>query len=316
MISIVCPAYNEAENLRELYRQVSAAMEGAGEQYELIIVENGSTDNSIEILKQLREKDDRVHYLSLSRNFGHQGANLAGLHHSRGDAVITMDADLQHPPALLPELIRKWKEGFDVVYTVKDLSRSDIPFLQHWFTRWFYILISYLSGLKMDYGQSDFRLLDRKVVNVIDNIPAKDWFLRGIVSWVGFAQTGITYEVHERFAGSSKFSFGNYLSFALKGIFSFSIIPLRIMTFLGLGIAALSFAYGFWISMHYLLGVLGIIAMDLPRGWSTVIVAIMFIGGIQLIGLGLLGEYVGRSFHHTLGRPAFIVKDTSLERED
>jgi dolichol-phosphate mannosyltransferase len=311
-ISLVFPAWNEAENLRTLYREVRQVLLPLGVSHEMVFVDNGSTDESLSILKELAKEDEAVRYVSLSRNFGHQGALLAGLHYSRGDAVITMDADLQHPPSLIPQLVELWRQGFEVVYTTKRETR--LPPLRRQEVRFFYWLMSKLSALHLSLGQSDFRLLDRKVVDVIVRLPEYRKFFRGLVEWVGFRQTGIEYDVAPRRAGRSKFSYRSLVSFAVDGILAFSFLPLRWSLVVGVTVAVLCFLYGV---ATVALGVLAMMGADysLPPGWVTLSASALFLASVQLIAIGLLSEYVGRIFEQTKGRPPFIVRGTS-EVED
>ena len=311
MISVISPIYNESGNLMELYSRVVRAFNGIREEFEFILVENGSTDHSLEIIKELRKKDPRVKFLSLSRNFGHQGAIVAGLNHAVGDAVISLDGDLQHPPELIPEFIKLWKEGYDVVYTTKK-KYDDKKIFNLSFNKLFYRLISLISDVKLNYGQSDYRLIDRKVLNVILNIPEKNKFLRGIVEWVGFKQTSIEYDVESRKSGKSKFSFYNYMSFALDGIFSFSNAPLRIFLWVGLLVALFCVCYAV---LYFVMGLINLIRPDtmlLPSGSATITVSVLFLGAVQLIGIGCLGEYIGRIYSQVKERPDFIVKEKDV----
>ncbi|MEW5984329.1 MAG: glycosyltransferase family 2 protein [Acidobacteriota bacterium] len=310
-ISVVFPVYDEAENLDVLYRDVTAALEGTGLAFELIFVDNGCADESLAIMKRLCQADHRAHYVSLSRNFGHQGALIAGLSHARGAAAITMDADLQHPPALLPEMIRLWQQGYEVVYTRK--RRYPVSGLRLQQVRAFYWLLSKLSGLRLSFGQSDFRLLDRKVVDVLLDMPEARKFLRGLVEWAGFRQTGVDYDPSSRHAGVSKFSFRSLSSFAVDGIMAFSLLPLRWSLAMGCLVAFLSFVYGIATVVMGLLNMAGA-RVWLPPGWATVSVSILFLSGVQLIAIGVLSEYVGRIFEQTKGRPEFIVREASLPR--
>ena len=312
MISVISPIYNEAENLGELYERVKEVLGKAGEDFELVLVDNGSNDRSLEIIKGLRKKDASVRFVSLSRNFGHQGAILAGLSHARGEAVISIDGDLQHPPELIPELIRLWKEGHEVVYTVKKESK-EIKIRHSLMVRFFYRLIGLISTVSLSYGQSDYRLLDRKVVDVILGIPEKDKFLRGMIQWVGFSQVPVEYEVVPRKRGKSKFSFWNYVSFAFNGIFSFSRIPLRIFLWAGASIASFC---GIWGLFYFVMGLINFWApgkFPLPPGWASIAVSILFLGSVQLIGIGILGEYIGRIYSQAKNRPDFIVREKELE---
>jgi dolichol-phosphate mannosyltransferase len=312
MISVISPIFNEADNLEELYRRVKGALESINEEFEFILVENGSTDRSLEIIKSIRAQDSRIKFISLSRNFGHQGAILAGLHFASGDAVISLDGDLQHPPELIPELIALWRKEYDVVFTTKRLGKEEkgVNLLAK---RGFYKFISSIADVKLTYGQSDFRLLDRKVVNVLLQFSERNKFLRGIVQWVGFSQIGIEYEVSPRKRGESKFSLRNYLSFAFDGIFSFSIIPLRIFLWLGLTVAGFCGLYAIY---YFIMGMITLLYPErnlLPPGSATITVSILFLGGVQLIGIGCLGEYIGRIYSQVKERPDFIVREKDLE---
>lgn len=311
MISIISPIYNEADNLIELYKRVVAALESVHEKFEFILVENGSSDSSLEIIKDLRAKDPRIKFISLSRNFGHQGGILAGMTYASGDAVVSIDGDLQQPPELIPKMIELWKKGYDVVFTTKKLKNNDRNWLFLW-NRIFYKLIGLISDLNLTYGQSDYRLLDRKVVDAILNIPEKHKFLRGMVEWVGFSQIGVEYEVSPRKSGQSKFSFRNYVNFALDGIFSFSTVPLRMFLWVGLSIAAFCGIYALY---YFVMGIMTMLIPNknlLPPGSATITVSILFLGGVQLIGIGCLGEYIGRIYSQTKNRPDFIVREKDL----
>ena len=313
LVSVAFPVFNEAENLEMLHAEVTRALETTGLAFELIFVDNGSTDASLSIIKRLSETDPRVEFVSLSRNFGHQGALLAGISHAQGEAVITMDADLQHPSALLPEMVRLWQEGFEVVFTRK--RRYPVHGMRLRQVKLFYWLMSKWSGLHLSFGQSDFRLLDRKVFEVFLRMPEARKFLRGLVEWVGFRQTGLEYDPLPRHAGESKFPFRALVSFAVDGIISFSLLPLRWSLGLGFIVASMSFVYGIAMVVMGLLNYAGM-SVPLPPGWATLVVSILFLSGIQLIAIGMLGEYVGRIFEQTKGRPEFIVRSASVsERE-
>lgn len=307
-ISAVFPVLNEEGNLEILYKQVRHAFEQMDVNYEMVFVDNGSDDGSLRIIKELSQRDPCVRYVSLSRNFGHQGGLLAGLSYSHGDAVITMDADLQHPPSLIPEMVRLWREGFEVVYTKK--QNHQVPKSRLRQIQLFYWILSKLSGLKLSFGQSDFRLLDRKVVNVLLGIPEHHKFLRGLVDWVGFRQISLEYNVGPRYAGQSKFSYWSLFSFALDGILAFSIVPLRWIFVVGMLTALVSFLYVGFAAALGVLNLLGI-GVHIPPGWATLAVAVMFLGGVQLIAIGILGEYIGRISDQTKGRPTFIVRENS-----
>jgi dolichol-phosphate mannosyltransferase len=308
MISIISPIYNEADNLIVLYKRVVAALESVHEKFEFILVENGCSDRSLEIIKDLRKKDPRIKYVSLSRNFGHQGGIMAGLANASGDAVISLDGDLQHPPELIPKLVELWKSGYAVVFTTKKINKHDGDW-RFFPTRIFYKIISYISDVSLTYGQSDYRLLDRKVVDVLLKIPEKNKFLRGMVKWVGFSQIGVEYEVAPRKSGESKFSLWDYISFAHDGIFSFSTIPLKVFLWIGVIIATFCGFYAFY---YFVMGMITILYPKsnlLPPGSATITVSILFLGAVQLIGIGCLGEYIGRIYQEVRHRPRFVIRE-------
>jgi dolichol-phosphate mannosyltransferase len=311
MISIISPVYNEAENLHELCRRIIAALDMINEPFEIILVDNGSEDDSLEIIKNIRINDGRIKYLSLSRNFGHQGAILAGLKYATGKAVISLDGDLQHPPEIIPDMIRLWRQGYEVVFTYKKNQFKKFNF-RILLTKLFYIMINTISDLKLSFGQSDFRLLDRKIVNIINQMAEKDKFIRGLVDWVGFGQTGIEYEPPPRKKGISKFSLRHYMAFALNGAFSFSTVPLRLSTYIGI---LMTTVFGI-IAIYYVILGLGHFILKnslvLPPGWLTIVTSILFLGGIQLMSIGIIGEYIGRIFMQTKSRPEFIVREQDL----
>ena len=309
-VSVAFPVYNEEQSLVVLYERVKDACKKAMADYEMIFIDNGSTDGSLEIIKKLGDKDKNVKYISLSRNFGHQSALFAGMSYATGDAVITMDADLQHPPALIPKMIELWRNGTEVVYTTKE--DPIISYFKMLFVKTFYWLISKLSGLQLDCGQSDFRLLDKKVLKAILEIPEYHKFLRGQVRWVGFRQKGLLYKVDNRYGGKSKFSYLNLFSFALDGIFAFSRNPLRIVTLIGIIVSLFSLGYSCFVFFVWMLNIFGIPhSLPFPPGWATLTVSIFFLGSIQLIAIGIVGEYIGRIYDQTKGRPVFIAREMS-----
>jgi dolichol-phosphate mannosyltransferase len=309
LVSIVFPVFNETESLAALHAEVTRVLDSAQVPFELIFVDNGSTDTSLNIIKQLCRQDPRSEFVSLSRNFGHQGALIAGLSHARGEAVITMDADLQHPPSLLPDMIRLWREGNEVVYTHK--RRYPVQGFRLGQVKLFYWLMSKWSGLHLSFGQSDFRLLDRQVCDVFLKMPETRKFIRGLVEWVGFRQTGLSYDPAPRHAGTSKFSFRSLVSFAFDGILAFSLLPLRWSLAVGCFVASLTFLYGLLTVLMGLANLAGA-RVWLPPGWATLVASIMFLTSIQLIAIGVMSEYIGRIFEQTKGRPEFIVREASL----
>lgn len=304
-ISIVVPVYNEEPVLPELHRRVSAVLDGIGESWELILVNDGSRDRSAEVIAQLHDLDERVKGLSFSRNFGFQIAVTAGLDHAQGDAVIISDADLQDPPEVFPDMIAKWHEGYDVVYGQRKSRRGET-----WFklvtAKAFYRLIYRITDIDIPLDTGDFRLMDRRVVDAIRHMPERNRFLRGLVPWVGFKQTGIVYERQARFAGESKFGgVRQMLPFALDAITSFSYVPLQLATYLGFVMAIVS---GLAILAVIILRLFG---PDTPLvGQATTLVVVLFLGGVQLISLGIIGEYLGRIYDEVKGRPLYLIDQT------
>jgi glycosyltransferase involved in cell wall biosynthesis len=310
--SIVVPAFNEEANLPHLYRRVSSALASAGWMFELIVVDDGSTDGTLATIKKLQREDPRVHHISLSRNFGHQAALLAGMAHSRGDVVISMDSDLQHPPELLPRMLQLWQDGYDVVHTVKR-SDTSANLFRRVISRAFYRLFVMLSGLSMGYGQSDFRLLDARVAREICRVPEHNKFLRGLVSWMGFREVTIEYDVAPRLKGRPTYTLRRRLGFHVDAVLSFSIIPLRLFTIVGLLVSVPAGLYGLWALGAGLYGFLFGYPGWVVRGWASLVIFVTFLGGLQMIGIGMLGEYLGRVFEQTKGRPPYLIRETSLE---
>lgn len=309
MISLVVPAFNEEENLPVLVHRLMAVM-SRYDSYEILIVDDGSSDQTRYVLRQLSQEYPVVRFISFSRNFGHQMALRAGYDHARGAAVICLDADLQHPPELIPALIDKWREGYEVVYTV----RQPDPKLS-WFKRatstYFYRVLRKVSNLNIEDGAADFRLLDRKVVDTIRQFKENDLFLRGAISWVGFRQCRILYEPAARYAGRSKYSFRKMMQLAAMGITSFSTRPLYLSVLVGFGMSLLATLFGAEaIYEHYFTNAT-------VSGWTTLVLLLVLIGGVQFIMIGIIGVYLGKTFVEVKGRPAYIVGDTSeIEETD
>ena len=314
LLSVVAPAYNEAEGLPQFVKEVGAVVPPLAEHYEILIVDDGSRDASRSVLAALHDENPAVRWISLSRNFGHQAALLAGLEHARGDVVITMDSDLQHPPELLPDLVEGWRDGNDVVFTTKGDARA-MTLRRRLFMKVGYAILKFISGLNLKFGQSDFRLLDRAVLDTLIAMPERDKFLRGLIDWVGFQQMGIEYEPRERFTGEEKYTFRQLLHLVTTGVFSFTILPLRLFTAFGVLIAVLSVFYGF---LAVAAGAVALITNNptlSPPGWATLASAVTLLGGIQLMGIGLLGEYVGRVYDQTKGRPTYVIGSSSASQE-
>lgn len=311
-VSVVFPVCNEEDNIEVLYKEVRDACLKADIDYEMIFVDDGSTDNSLDRIKRVGDKDKKAVYVSLSRNFGHQNAIFAGMRRATGDAVISMDADLQHPPSLIPEMVALWRKGAEVVYTVKE--DPGLPPVKHFVVKFSYWLISKMSGLRLSFGQSDFRLLDRKVVKALLQIPEYHKFLRGQVSWVGFRQEALSYKVNKRYSGRPKYSYRRLISLALDGIFAFSGYPLHLLTLMGITISIASSMYIVFVFVFAILRYMNVPlppGLLLPVGWATLAVAVIFLGSVQLIAIGMLGEYVRRIYDQTKGRPVYIIREES-----
>jgi dolichol-phosphate mannosyltransferase len=299
-VAIVVPCFNEEGNIRELYHQLNAALK-AYSNIAFLFVDDGSTDNTWNVLEQLAAQDSRVNPIALSRNFGHQFALKAGLDHATGDCIISLDADLQHPPELIPTLIDKWLLGYEVVYTIRK-EDPNLPWHKRLFSQLFYAIAKRLSSVEVHPGAADFRLLDSSVVEVLRSCGENHLFIRGMVSWAGFNQTSVAYEPNSRFAGKSNYSFRKMVSFALSGITSFSIRPLQLSIFLGLFIAALAGLYGCYVIFIFAFTDRAI------QGWASITASVLFIGGIQLIMLGIIGEYLGKTFIENKKRPTYIIR--------
>ena len=302
-VSVVAPVFNEQGNLQEFYEQVKAQFESIQREFELIFVDDGSFDDSLSLLKRLSTEDPRVKVISLSRNFGHQIAVTAGLECSTCEAVITMDADLQHPPELIPQLIAKWEEGFDVVNAVREKTQRARIFKRA-SSRIFYGLMSRVSRTPITAGVADFRLLDRRIVKCLCGMKERSRFLRGMVGWLGFRQTGVSYVAKPRHTGKSKYSLSKMLGFGVDGITGFSSFPLRIATYLGFLAAVIGLPYGVWAVYVRLY------TDTTEPGWASLVVLILFLGGVQLICLGIIGEYINRIYEEVKGRPLYLVQET------
>ena len=304
MISIVIPAYNEAGNIKTLTLKLREHLESK-EVFEIIFIDDGSTDSTLDEIKGIMKTENYVKFISFSRNFGHQKAIKAGLDYAKGACAISMDADMQHPPELINRLINKWREGYDVVFTIRKDS-INTSFLKRATSELFYKSINKLSDIYIPAGAADFRLLDRIVIDEFKKFKENWIFIRGLVSWLGFRQIGIEYTVQKRYMGRSKYSFSKMIGFAIQGITSFSILPLRIATGLGVLFSISSFI----IALYALYT--RIFTNETILGWASLLISVLFLGGIQLISLGLIGEYIGKMFIETKERPAYIIKEKSL----
>lgn len=303
-VGIVVPVCNEAGNILVLIQALQTVMDKTGYDYNITFVDDGSTDNTLSVLKHQASQNNRIFFIGLSRNFGHQNALKAGLDMAQGDCVIMMDGDMQHPPELLPELLDKWEKGFEIVYTIRR-DHSELPLVKRKTSNMFYSLINNLSDIELEQGTADFRLMDRKVVDVFRNFRENDLFLRGLVKWLGFQQIGIEYEPALRNEGKSKYTFKKMIRFALQGITSFSTRPLYIAVYLGFIFSLLSTLYIPYILYSYFSG-------HVISGWTSIIVTIAFFGGLQLMILGILGMYLGKLFMQSKQRPHYIIRETNV----
>jgi polyisoprenyl-phosphate glycosyltransferase len=302
-LSIVIPCFNEETNIDEMYNKITEQL-SRYKDYEVIFVDDGSSDNTLNKIKEHSKIDQRIIYISFSRNFGHQNALKAGLDKSTGDCVISMDADMQHPPMLIHSMIDKWIEGYDIVFTVRQEDKN-LPVFKRITSKYFYKLLNSFSEINIPEGAADFRLLDKKVITVLRQLNENFLFFRGLVSWIGFKQFKIEYQPNERFSGQSKYSVKKMIKFASSGITSFSTRPLKISIYAGFVIALIAFIY----SLYAIYA--SIFTDKAIQGWTSVIVSVLFIGGIQLIMVGILGEYLGKLFIENKRRPNYIISETN-----
>jgi dolichol-phosphate mannosyltransferase len=303
IISVIVPCYNEEQVIVETNRQLLSTLEGLeGFRFELVYVDDGSSDATLELLREMHFADERVQVVRLSRNFGHQLAVSAGLEHVSGDAAIIIDADLQDPPEVIPEMVARWRDGYHVVYGVRSERAGETAF-KLWTAKLFYRLINRLSKVQIPLDVGDFRLIDRRVIDVLLAMPERDRFLRGMVSWIGFRQVAVMYNRAERRAGQSKYPLWKMLRFAADGVMSFSLTPLRValwVGFLSIGLAFAGILYALIIRLY---------TNDWVRGWTSIFTAVLFIGGAQLVTLGIIGEYIGRIYAEVKRRPLYVIEE-------
>lgn len=308
-LSVVVPCLNEQEVICSTHQRLTAALEQAALEFEIIYVDDGSTDATPSLLRELQAQDARVRVVRFSRNFGHQVAITAGLEHASGDAVAIIDADLQDPPEVILEFLQKWMDGYDVAYGMRT-ERDGEPGYRLFVTKIFYRLLSRLSETPIPLDTGDFRLMDRRVVEELLSMPERDRFVRGMVSWLGFSQVAVPFHRAARAAGKPKYSLLKLFRLAADGIFSFSVSPLRLAVWTGFcasGLAILAMAFAFFER---------IFGMVLVKGWTSTMIAILFMGGVQLICLGIIGEYVGRIYGESKRRPLYVIRESIGFRRD
>lgn len=306
-VSVVVPAFNEEGNIPRLANELVNVLKQY-KSYEIIFINDGSVDNTLDTIKKLRLHNKNIHYISLSRNFGHQYALKAGLDSATGDFVISMDADLQHPVNLIPTLIQEWQNGYDIVYTVRTDKKTESLFKRST-SKLYYKIFNFLTGLNMPSGTADFRGMDKKAVQILKNMPEKTLFLRGLVFWMGFKQKALSYQVHPRFTGKSAYTLKKMMSLAMAGATSFSVKPLRIAIYAGFIVAVLGCLFTAYVLYMKLFGGATI------SGWASIMCVLLILGGSQLFMMGIIGEYIGMIFMEMKKRPSYIVDETSLNQD-
>jgi polyisoprenyl-phosphate glycosyltransferase len=305
LLSIVVPCFNEEQNLEHLYNGLVNVLKNISSNYEIIFADDGSKDHTFDVIKKLSTSDNNVSGISLSRNFGHQVAIMAGLQQSHGDIVVMMDADLQHPPEVIPQLIAEYEKGFDIVNT-KRLDTEGAGAMKKISSSLFYRMLNFLSNVRIEPSSADFRLMTRKAVDAFLRLEEKDRFTRGLISWMGFKQSIVEYTAANRFAGNSKYTVRKMFRFGMDGITSFSTKPLRISFYMGLIIFFIGLIYSIYAIIENIRG-------ETVQGWTSILVSVLIIGGIQLLSIGIVGEYIARIFNETKARPLYFIKDKTTE---
>jgi dolichol-phosphate mannosyltransferase len=305
VLSVIIPIYNEEQNIPVLYTRMKQVLDSLGDTYELLFINDGSRDQSMRLIRELAAKDNKVHFINFSRNFGHQIAVTAGLDACKGDQVVIIDADLQDPPELIAEMRAKMKEGYEVVYARRN-KRSGESFMKRWTAKMFYRILAKITSIDIPLDTGDFRIMDRKIVDVLKHMPEQQKFLRGQISWAGFRQTYITYDRDQRNAGETGYTYKKMIRFALDGITSFSNWPLKVATITGFVVSGITFL----IALYALYA--RFITKDYVPGWTSLILAVLFIGGVQLITIGIIGEYISRLSANVRNRPLYIINDSNL----
>lgn len=308
LISIVIPAYNESENIPKTVPAILNLIKPLPYRFEIIMVADGCTDNTLDKIQELALEHKNIFYIEFSRNFGHQNALKAGLDHASGDCVISLDCDLQHPPEIIPEMLSKWESGYEVVYTIRKEDKK-LPLSKRFTSRLFYDTINKLSDVEIESGSADFRLLDKKVVRIMKNFHENEPFLRGLIKWIGFKQFSMEYSPNQRTLGKSKYNLKRMISFALQGVTSFSVRPLYGAIYLGFTFTMLSILYLPYVLHAFHNG-------KEVSGWASIIMTIVFFGGLQLTILGIIGIYVGKMFIQVKERPNYIIRSTNLKTSD
>lgn len=306
-LSIIIPIYNEEGNIPVLYNRLKSVADSIGVIYELIFINDGSKDASLPLIINLANQDSNVKYINFSRNFGHQIAVTAGIDHCSGNAIAIIDADLQDPPELIQDLYNKMKDGFQVVYARRN-SRSGESFMKKFTAKMFYRILARITSIKIPVDTGDFRIMDRKIVEVLKQMPEQQKYLRGQIAWAGFNQTYIMYDRNERNSGETGYTYKKMIRFALDGITGFSNLPLKIATMAGFVVSGITFI----ISLYALYS--RFISKDYVPGWTSLILAVLFIGGVQLITIGLIGEYISRMSANVRNRPLYIVENTNVKK--
>ena len=302
LLTVVVPVFNEGKTIDVFYTRMKKVVDSLSPMsYELIFVDDGSRDDSFARLTSLADRDDRVLVVKLSRNFGHQIAVTAGVDAAQGDVVVIIDADLQDPPEVIPTMVSKWREGYDVVYGVRE-NREGEKWMKLYTAALFYRIMKRITRIEIPVDVGDFRLMSRRVVEKFKQIRERDRFIRGLVSWVGFRQAGVLYNREKRYAGETKYPIGKMIKFSLDGITSFSHAPLKIATWLGYGVSLIALLYTMIIIVEKFMG------MTVP-GFASIMAGMLFLGGVQLICLGIMGEYIGRIFNETKGRPIYVLEE-------
>ena len=307
-ISIVVPVFNEAANIPVLYQELSSQLSSLPYSCEFVFVDDGSTDGSLQVIKELAKQNDNVYFVELSRNFGHQYALKAGLDVSNGDCVVSMDCDLQHPPEVVLKLIKKWEEGYDVVYTRRHPNKN-ISWLKKKTSSFFYALMDKISDLKLESGTADFRLMNRNVLDAFAHLNESELFIRGLVKWAGFKQTAVEYEPRERYSGQTKYNLKKMLSFAFRGITAFSVRPLQMIAYLGIFLFLISMILVPYALISYAMG-------KTVSGWTSLMISVIFFGSLQLLMTGVLGLYISKLVIQSKQRPHYFIRETNYSKSE